>query len=149
MLSRPVQNILFVFLWNVLCSFRGGCAAVVWIFLLLQNHHVIGFMVLLTGHSDLDQNSWVRSWPGPEEAKQPQTITLPWLTISTMLCIWDAALVLGLFTLVGPHDIFHKLFRFFFVAECRRSLDVPLLRSSFGLRTLPWWPCFSVSPSYC
>ncbi len=68
-LTRPLQSLHFVFLQ----PFRGGFAGVFWIIVLLQNPSSLQLEVT---------NRWpvpfiTASLPGPEAAKQPQTITLP------------------------------------------------------------------------
>ena len=82
-LTRPLQSLHFV----LLQPFRGGLAGVFWIIVLLQNPSSLQLEVTNRWLDILFQEFLVdsrihgsiyhSSLPGPEAAKQPQTITLP------------------------------------------------------------------------
>ena len=82
-MTRPHQSLNFVFLQ----PFRGGLAGVFWIIALLQNPSSLQLEVMNRWPDMLLQDFLVdrrimvpfitASLPGPEAAKQPQTITLP------------------------------------------------------------------------
>ncbi len=85
------------------------------------------------------------SRPGPDAAKQPQTITLPCLTVGMMFFLWNEML----FCLIGTQNICPKVLGIIkiFLANVRRAFVFFLVSSGFCLRTLPWRPFFSLS--YC
>ncbi len=82
-LTRPLQSLHFVFLQ----PFRGGFAGVFWIIVLLQNPSSLQLEVTnrwpdivlqdFLVDSRIHGSIFTASLPGPEGAKQPQTITLP------------------------------------------------------------------------
>ncbi len=103
--------------------------------------------------------SIMASHPGPEAAKQPQTITLPppWLTVGMMFFLWNAVLVshtpskMFNFCFISPQNICPKVLRIIkiFFGKCETSLCV-----LFGQQwLLPWNSpmdaVFAQSLSYC